>query len=63
MITVIPAVAGCLGGRLKELKENIKQNFDYIKDKTLELIVLEMQKTVLWETKSLIRKILSGLLT
>ena len=54
---------GWLGGGIKELKGNIKQIFDYDNDKELELIAQEMQKTVLGESESLIRKILCGLLT
>ena len=49
---------------MKELKENIRQIFEYdSNDKEVEWIVREMQKTVLWESESLIRKMLSGLLT
>ena len=49
---------------MKELKENIRQIFEYdSNDKELEWIAREMQKTVLWENESLIRKVLSGLLT
>ena len=61
---VIPTINGCLGGGMKELKENIRQIFEYdSNDKELEWIAREMQKTVLWESKYLIRKVLSGLLT
>ena len=63
MVIVIPTFIGCLGGGIKELKANIKRIFDYHMNKELELIAREMQKTVLWESKSLIRKSLSGLLT
>ena len=49
---------------MKELKENMRQIFEYdSNDKKLEWIAREMQKTVLWESESLIRKVLSGLLT
>ena len=61
-VIVIPIVIGCHGGGIKELKSNIKRIFDHDHDKKLELIAREMQKTVLWESESLIRKILSGLL-
>ena len=62
-VIVIPMVIGYLGGVIKELKANIKRIFDYHNDKKLDLIALEMQKTVLWKSESLIGKILSGLLT
>ena len=58
-----PTVIGCLGKAIKELKANIKRIFDDDNDKELELTAQEMQNTVLWESKSLIRKILSGVLT
>ena len=64
MAKVIPTIIGCLGGGMKEPKENIRQNFEFdSNDNELEWIAPEMQKTVLWESKSLIRKVLSGLLT
>ena len=62
-VIMIPMVIECLGGGIKELKANIKQIFDYHNNKEPELIAREMQKAVLWESESLIRKILSGLLT
>ena len=63
-VKVIPTIIRCLGGGMKELKESIRQIFEYDNnDKELEWISREMQKTVLWESKSLIRKELFGLLT
>ena len=62
-VIVIPAVTGCLGGGIKELKANIKRIFDDHNDKELGLIAREMQKTVLRESESQIRMILFGLLT
>ena len=62
-ITVIPTVIGCLGGGMKELKEELRKIIDYEHDKEINAIAREMQQTVLWESESLIRKILSGLLT
>ena len=62
---VIPTVIGCLGGGgVKEPEENIRQIFEYDNnDKEIEWIAREMQKTVLWESKSLIRKVLCGMVT
>ena len=61
---VTPTIIRCLGGGMKELKENIRQIFEYDNnDKELEWISREIQKIVLWESESLIRKVLSGLLT
>ena len=63
MVTVIPTVIRCLEWGMKWLKETIKQIFNCDNDKELEFIAQEMRKTVLWESASLIRKILSELPT
>ena len=63
-VKVVPTIIGCLGGGMKELKESIREIFEYKNnDKKLEWISREMQKTALWESESLIRRVLSGLLT
>ena len=57
-------IIGCLGGGMKELRTNIKRILkNYCDDNELDIIANEMQKTVLWESESIIRKTLSGLLT
>ena len=39
MVKVIPTIIGCLGGGMKELKENVRQIFEYdSNDKELEWI-------------------------
>ena len=61
---VIPTIVGCLRGGMKELKESIGQIFKYNNnDKELEWISRQMKKTVLWQSESLIMKVLPGLLT
>ena len=63
-VKVIRTITGCLGGRMKELKESIRQIFEYDNNyKELERISRKMKNAVLWESKSLIRKVPSGLLT
>ena len=62
MVKVIPLVIGCLGGGMGELKTSIKRIFDGITENELNKVAREMQKTVLWESESIIRKTLSGLL-
>jgi hypothetical protein len=60
-VKVIAAVIGCLGGGMKRLKDDIRELFNNEKD--LHRISREMKKTVLWESETIMRKILSGLLT
>ena len=56
-VKVIPAITGCLWGGIKKLKESIRQMFQCDNDdKELESISREMQKTVLWESESLVKK-------
>ena len=62
MVKVIPLVIGCLGGGMSELKTSIKRIFDSITDNELNKEAKEMQKTVLGESESIIRKTLSVLL-
>ena len=64
MVKVIPMIIICLEGGLKELKESIQRIFKYDNnDKELEQISQEIQKSEPWESKSLIRKVLSGMMT
>ena len=59
MVKVIPTIMGCFGGGMKELKESIRQIFEYDNnDKELEWTSQEMQNTVLWESESLTKKVL-----
>ena len=46
---------------MKRLKDDIREPFNNEKD--LHRINREMQNTVLWESETIMRKILSGLLT
>ena len=60
IVTVVPSVIGCLGGGLNRLKEDIKEMLT--DDKELEYTCREMQKFVVWESESTMRKISSGLI-
>ena len=63
-VEVILTIIGCLGRGMKELRTNIKRILkNYCGDNELDIIANEVQKTVLWESESIIRKTLSGLLT
>ena len=56
---VIPAIMGCRGGGLRELKRDLRELFDA---KTTERITKEMQKTVLWESETTTIKTVTGLI-
>ena len=62
LVKVVPIVTECLGGGMKELKTDMQKIFEYENEKELYTTMREMQKTVLWESASMIRKVLSGLL-
>ena len=57
-VEVVPLVLGCLGGGIGKLWKNVKKVIE-TETKT-ERIVREMQKTVLMEIESIMRKVLSG---
>ena len=58
-IYVIPVVIGALGGRIKEAIHEVKKIFK--QDDLSEIIVRELQRTILMDSQTIIRKILSGL--
>ena len=58
-VTVVPLVIGCLGGGIKQLTEDIKVLF---KPEDVNSILSEMQKVVLWESETILRKVTSGLI-
>ena len=51
-VKVIPAITGCCGGGLRELKRDFQEQFS---EKTFERITEEMQKTVSWESENIIK--------
>ena len=59
-VKFVPVIIGCLGGGIKQLENDVRRIFGY--EKQITLTVREMQKIVLWESESIIRKVLSGLL-
>ena len=58
-VTVVPLVIGCLGGGIKQLTKDIKVLF---KPEDVNSILSEMQKVVLWESETTLRKVTSGLI-
>ena len=59
-IHFIPAVIGCLGGGVGQLEEDLCQLIQDSNERSR--IVSEMQKTVLWESETIVRKVFSGLI-
>ena len=62
-IAIIPVVIGALGGGMKEVLRAVERVFsERLERKQLaEKAVAEMQKTVLMDSESMVRKVLSGL--
>ena len=58
MEKVVPIVIGCLGRGIKQLEEDIRDLFD---EKEKFTIVDKIQKTVLWESESIVRRVMCGL--
>ena len=62
-ITIIPVVIGALGGGMKEVLRDVERIFsERLEGEWLaERAVAEMQKTVLMDSESMVRKVLSEL--
>ena len=58
-VYVVPVVIGALGGGIKALKADLKKLFN---DNELDETVALMQRTVLMDSESLIRRVISGLI-
>ena len=59
-IYVVPVVVGALGGGIKALKVDLKKIFD--NNKLLEGVIAVMQKAVLVDSESIVRRVMSGLI-
>ena len=58
-IYVVPVVVGALGGGIKALKVDLKI---FNNNELLEEVVAVMQKTVLMDSESMVRRVMSGLI-
>ena len=59
-IHVLPVVIGALGGGIKTLRKDLKKVFH--NNELLAEVVATMQKTVLMDSESIIRRVMSGLI-
>ena len=59
-IYVVPVVVGALGGGIKALKFDLKKISD--NNELLDEVVAMMQKTVLMDSESIARRVMSGLI-
>ena len=61
-VEVVPLVLGCLGGGIRKLRKNVQKLIETETETETETerIVKEMQKTVLMDSESIMRKVLSG---
>ena len=57
---MVPVVVGAFGGGIKVLKVDLKKIFD--NNKQLDEVVAVMQKTVLMDSESIFRRVMSGLI-
>ena len=58
-VTVVPLVIACLGSGIKQLTKDIKV---LLKPEDANSILSEIQKVVLWESETILRKVISGLI-
>ena len=59
-VYVLPVVIGALGGGIKTLRKDLKKVFR--NNELLDEVVATMQKTVLMDSESIIRRVMSGLI-
>ena len=59
---IVPVVVGALGGGIKEVLGNVERVFSEHSEpeRLAEITVVETQKTMLMDSESMIRKVLSG---
>ena len=57
---IVPVVVGALGGGIKALRFDLKKNFE--NNELLDEIIAIMQRTVLMDSESIIRRVISGLI-
>ena len=62
-ITIVPVVIGALGGSIKEMLRDMERVFSEHSEpeRLAEITAAKMQKTILMDVESIIRKVLSGL--
>ena len=60
-IFCIPVIIGCLGGGIYEVRKSLKGLFGG-DQRLLDTVLMEMSKTVVFESESILRKVLSGLM-
>ena len=60
-IRCIPVIIGSLGGGISELRKSLKEIFEG-DQRLLDNVIMEMSKTVVFESESILRKVLSGLM-
>ena len=59
VIVVVPLIIGALGGGMRQITKDMAKVFE--NGELLKRIVGEMQKTVLMDSETILRKVLSGL--
>ena len=57
----IPVIIGCLGGGISDVRKNLDILFEGDR-RLVDVVLMEMSKTVVFESESILRKVLSGLM-
>ena len=60
MVKFVPVIIGCSGGGMKQLETDVRKILG--NEKQIMPTVREVQNTVIWQSESIIKKELSGLL-
>ena len=58
-VRIVPLIVGCMGGGIRRVQERVGELFD--NRETISNVVSEMSKVVVWESESIIRKVMSGI--
>ena len=61
-VYIVPLIIGAMGGGVKALANDVKKLFDKKEDGLVTEIVATIQKTVLMDSESILRRVMSGLI-
>ena len=59
-VIIVPLIIGALGGGLRQMAKDMKMIFE--NDENIQKTICKMQKTILMDSETTVRKVLSGLI-